>query len=480
MSYALPTFCQALNNLTGTLASTHATGSGTLALADPSALAAASPTPATPIRLTVLAPDGKSALGQFKVVGLSGSLATVVVDDGWADVALPAGSTFAATIAAEAVQDIHTAIAGLGTALNSISLTPGPKGEPGNDGATGIQGPPGVAHATAPLALDSGSGTLSLATSGVTPGTYPNASVTVDAHGLITAVSAGSGSGGSATPGGSAGSLQYNDAGAFAAAPLTTDGANLTAGGTLTAQALSCSKGYSGCEHFGAGATSGGGANNTAIGAAASGSTAAWQTNNTVIGAGSSSSHSGNTVIGSGCSTSLPSCVLIGTGLTSTSAYSILIGSTNTAGNGGLAAIGSNSSVNHGMAIVVGWGQESTAEAELTFGSRQAANVKPRVRLSGSTAQYNGADLALIATDWVDATPGAQKARLTLSACDAAGPREGLRLEADGSGPRVGFFGSPAAARPTLNYSRTGEPAWAAQLRQALASLGLVADSTTN
>lgn len=44
---------------------------------------------------------------------------------------------------------------------------------------------------------------------------------------------------------------------------------------------------------------------------------------------------------------------------------------------------------------------------------------------------------------------------------------------------KLGFFGTAAVAKPSLTYSRTGETTAEAQLRTALAALGLVTDSTT-
>lgn len=47
------------------------------------------------------------------------------------------------------------------------------------------------------------------------------------------------------------------------------------------------------------------------------------------------------------------------------------------------------------------------------------------------------------------------------------------------AGARLGFFGTTPATRPVLSYSRTGETTAAAALRSALATLGIVLDSTT-
>lgn len=53
---------------------------------------------------------------------------------------------------------------------------------------------------------------------------------------------------------------------------------------------------------------------------------------------------------------------------------------------------------------------------------------------------------AYIYTTWVDATNASRKARLVLSAYDTA-EREGIRVEASGTAPLIGFLGAAAVAR---------------------------------
>lgn len=78
---------------------------------------------------------------------------------------------------------------------------------------------------------------------------------------------------------------------------------------------------------------------------------------------------------------------------------------------------------------------------------------------------------------WVTSTDATRKARFVWNVFDTAA-REVMRGEASGSAPMVGFLGAAAVARPNVTGSRGGNAALASLLT-AIASLGLITDSTT-
>ena len=78
------------------------------------------------------------------------------------------------------------------------------------------------------------------------------------------------------------------------------------------------------------------------------------------------------------------------------------------------------------------------------FGSRVLWELE-----SSTTADQSAAALDVA---WAEKTHGSRAARMTLSAYDASGAREGLRIEASGSAPMVSLYGVAAIARPTTSY----------------------------
>jgi len=87
---------------------------------------------------------------------------------------------------------------------------------------------------------------------------------------------------------------------------------------------------------------------------------------------------------------------------------------------------------------------------------------------------YPCADLTISTVDLGDAT---RKYRIVIHAWDTI-QREGIRIEASGSAPLLGFFGANAVFQPTVTGSRGGNAALASFIT-ALASLGLIIDNST-
>jgi hypothetical protein len=106
----------------------------------------------------------------------------------------------------------------------------------------------------------------------------------------------------------------------------------------------------------------------------------------------------------------------------------------------------------------------------------EASQLASLVQLQGESS-IQTREQADLDTAWVDSTDATRKARVLLRAWDTAA-REGLRIEADGTNPRIGFLGASAVSRPAVTGSRGGNAALASLL-SALASLGLITDSTS-
>jgi hypothetical protein len=88
-------------------------------------------------------------------------------------------------------------------------------------------------------------------------------------------------------------------------------------------------------------------------------------------------------------------------------------------------------------------------EAIVTDVGVGAAGFGPALTMFGESATNTSyRQMGQVASVWVDATDASRKARSIWSVWDTA-EREGIRIEASGTAPMVGFLGAAAVVRPT-------------------------------
>ena len=90
-----------------------------------------------------------------------------------------------------------------------------------------------------------------------------------------------------------------------------------------------------------------------------------------------------------------------------------------------------------------------TINKSVTGAGVGAAGLGGGILFRAETSTTADTTQAYIYGTWTDATHATYKSRLTLGAYDSASTREGLRLEADGSVARIGFYGATAVVKPT-------------------------------
>ena len=112
----------------------------------------------------------------------------------------------------------------------------------------------------------------------------------------------------------------------------------------------------------------------------------------------------------------------------------------------------------------------STATPAAGFGSRLGFQAKSSTTNSQAVAAVDGV--------WRDAIHATQTGALELGAYYVGSLQQGLRIDANAAGVRLGFYNVAAVARQTVTGSRGGNAALASLLT-ALANLGLIIDSTT-
>jgi hypothetical protein len=186
--------------------------------------------------------------------------------------------------------------------------------------------------------------------------------------------------------------------------------------------------------------------------------------------------------IGNAASVSINNGVLIGNSNTLTSG-TLILGAGNTCNAVYAVALGFGLTITHKGAVALGQALASTRQRELIIGCDTGNGAGSwlnghRVRVQGTPSDNNLYDIGIIDFQWANSTAATREGRIVLYAIDYNGTREGLRVESDGSNPRVGFLG--AAAQPVQNITGSkGGNAALANLLSALVNLGLITDSTT-
>lgn len=139
-------------------------------------------------------------------------------------------------------------------------------------------------------------------------------------------------------------------------------------------------------------------------------------------------------------------------------------------------AVGGDASATHSGAVVLGRVAASEANGDLVLGG-YGSSAK-QLRLVAQSSANNSRDQARIETTWIDSTDATRTSRVIHYSTANAVKQEYMRADGNSGGPRIGFLGAAATARPTVSGSRGGNAALASLLT-ALATLGLITDSTT-
>lgn len=129
-----------------------------------------------------------------------------------------------------------------------------------------------------------------------------------------------------------------------------------------------------------------------------------------------------------------------------------------------------------------------TLNKSVTGAGVGAAGLGARLLFRAESSTTADTAQAYINGSWVDATHSSYKSRLSLGAYDSVTSREGLRLEADGSAARIGFYGVTAVVKPaalttqltTLTYTAPTVADYAVQDLTSTGGFGFVTKDEGN
>ena len=232
-------------------------------------------------------------------------------------------------------------------------------------------------------------------------------------------------------------------------------------------------------ERFGASASTGTGIRNTAIGYGANVSSAATQ----AVAVGQNATVSVDNGVAVGYNASTTNGLAFGGQANASGSTSLAFGVFSVASGSTAAAICRQASATHNFSHVFGPFAASIADYGYVFGfGGGVVSIAPAFYKVGTSSTGVQRILGRDAYSWVASTDTARMSRCIVYAYDGNGAtenaREAYRYESNGSAPLIGFLGATAVVRPTVTGSR-GSNAALASLLTALASLGLVTDSSS-
>ena len=190
-----------------------------------------------------------------------------------------------------------------------------------------------------------------------------------------------------------------------------------------------------------------------------------------IIGANSQRNGSGvnyATSVGYGNTVSGNNAIAIGASLIcGDKAISIGSSLTNTGTQG--IAIGYAHTITNQECVFLGSFGTSNKDHDLHFGTGDNATTYFTMNASSSAA-FDRCQMQLT-NSWIDATDASRTSRVTLSAVDYNGLREGIRIEANGTVALVGLYGDNAVAQPAAITAPSGGATVDSEARTAISAI---------